>query len=380
MAHRTWHDALDALAPQLLGSDDRTGTALVEQIQWLSHSYTRERGDLRRQERALAARLRFFLPRDLPKIHGPLSELHRAGKLPSSRTWRLLDLGSGLGTTALGVASYARQHDLADRIELLAVEWDRDALAVARELFERTHGELGDLCVPIDAKVQANDLSALTPYDLPGPFDLITLGLSLNELFNDGGTVRSRARFLERLRERLADDGSVVVIEPALREVSRTLQQTRTLLEERDLPVFSPCTHGGACPLLVRDRDWCHQESPEALPAPQAALAKAAGLRWERLTWAQLILRRDTERIDEGAYRIVGGPIASKGRTEWHACGPTGLHRLAHLDRHRQPDDAFSTLRRGDRITLDPLPAPDKQVRTDRSVVTVVDAERAEHG
>ena len=60
-----WMDAVDTVAREVL-RQDRTGDALAEAVAELSRVYTRDRRRLRDQEAALAARLRFFLPRDLP--------------------------------------------------------------------------------------------------------------------------------------------------------------------------------------------------------------------------------------------------------------------------------------------------------------------------
>ena len=87
---------------------DEWNAALIEEIRRLSLRYTRRGGDLRLQSSELAARLRFFLPRDLPKIGGPLAELGAAGLLPPGPVWRVLDLGAGLGATSLGVSAFAR--------------------------------------------------------------------------------------------------------------------------------------------------------------------------------------------------------------------------------------------------------------------------------
>ena len=125
--------------------------------------------------------------------------------------------------------------------------------------------------------------------------------------------------------------------------------------------VFAPCLRDGPCPLLRRERDWCHDQLPFALPDALAAVASEAGLRWERLTYAYLTLRNDERRLrdladgDPRAFRVVGGPVDSKGKTEWSLCGAPGLVGLRRLERERGPatetldDAARGTLLRLDR-------------------------------
>jgi hypothetical protein len=67
---------------------------------------------------------------------------------------------------------------------------------------------------------------------------------------------------------------------------------------------------------------------------------------------------------------VVGGPIATKGRVEWHLCGPGGASRLARLDRHRGAGDPLDGLARGDTVHVDPPPAAGATVRADRAAIS----------
>ena len=70
-----WLAAFDAVARRVLGPHDRTGLPLATEVRALSELYTRDRAAIRASAGARASRLRFFLPRDLPKIEGPLTTL-----------------------------------------------------------------------------------------------------------------------------------------------------------------------------------------------------------------------------------------------------------------------------------------------------------------
>ena len=333
-----WVALIERLAPHLLGPGDRTGEALAAEVRRVSELYTRERRAIDAAATAHAARLRFFLPRDLAKVLGPLEELGEA--LPEGPTWRVIDVGAGLGTTSLGVAAAAKARG-AERVEVVALERDAAALDVFAAL-ARGAEEAG-LAAPIALDARPADLGDGLPGDL-GEADLVVMGLALNELDRDlaeEARLDAHEALLGRLLDRLAPGGALVVLEPALRETSRHLQRLRARLEPR---VFAPCLRGGECPLLRRERDWCHAAAPVELPPALAKIARAAGLRGERLTYAYLTLRRDGRRLagygDPSALRIVGGPIESKGKTEWDACGPAGLVRLRRLDRERGVHDA----------------------------------------
>jgi len=133
----------------------------------------------------------------------------------------------------------------------------------------------------------------------------------------------------------------VILIEPALRKTSRELLAVRDqLLALSDLAIVAPCFWTGACPALVRDRDWCH----DAVTATD-----------RRIDYSYLVLRDRWKPIPgQLRYRVVSDPMPEKGRLKLYACGPTGRDPYVRLDRNESPANAaFAQLQRGDvaRIT-----------------------------
>ncbi len=364
---------IDAVAKRELGSRDRVNQALADDVAALSQLYTRARDQLHEQAHPLAARLRFFLPRDMPKVQGALRELDHAGCLPQSSTWKVLDLGAGLGTTTLGIADFAHGRGI-DTLEVTAVERDAASLRLFRALAEECRHNPNRPDVPsIELDARTGDLRDLPNRSVSGPWDLIVVGLALNELWRDASDcIARRAAWLKRLRSTLTDNGSLIVIEPALRDVSRNLHRVCAHLESHNIPAFSPSTHTLPCPLLRRERDWCHEQDSSSLPDELIPVAKAAGLRFERLTWSALVLRRDGRRLSDGGWRVVGGPLKSKGRCEWHACGVAGHVRVARLDRHKSKPDAFDDVGRGSVLGLPNDVKDGSTNRTDKVPVDVL--------
>lgn len=368
-----WLDAIDDVARRTLGPDDRTGDALTEEIRALSALYTRDRGAIEGARAKHAARLRFFLPRDLPKLEGPLVELSARGLLPRSRTLRVVDLGAGYGTSSLGLARAAKRLGLADTLRVHAVDSDPRALDAfaAMAAHTRAGGLLADEAAPIELERTVGSIAVSDPSVLSRGADLALAGLVLNELFphaqrgdaegplaleDDDARLERLERWLLAVTKTLAPGGCLVVIEPALREPSRVLQRLRDRLVERAIDVPFPCTHRAPCPLLTRERDWCHAELPLALPEPLAAHARAAGLRHEGLSYATLVVRNaepPTARpAVDGTKRaaIVGGPMATKGKTELHLCHEGGLTRVDWMRRDGSPPPE---LHRGAQVKLD---------------------------
>lgn len=350
---------------------------------------------------AMQARLRFFLVRDSAKVVRPLDELHARGWSPPS-TCHVLDLGAGLGTTSLGLAGWYADRVTPERganptLHVHAVERDRACVKVAQRLL--AHNEAMVEAAPStgahtpnaateDERVQGARTFArirltTTTGDLrrlhsDERYDLILLGLVVNEL---APSPEARADVLRSLIGRLRPGGAMIIVEPALRETSRALHALRDQLADGgDAQILAPCLHAEPCPMLQTKRDWCHVDRPVPLPDTQAKIARASGLRFERLTYAYLVLGRSQDdwsswgavpSPDEpdvadvagatGAtagrrrrLRVVSQVLKSKGKCEWFGCDAAGRVRVTRLDRHESGlNGAFDEVQRGDMAILD---------------------------
>jgi SAM-dependent methyltransferase len=292
----------------------------------------------------LAARTLFWFPRDVLKVARAVGELAWADALPN-RPLRVLDLGAGVGATSLGAL---RALPASARVaSVTAVDHDPAALAILRRVADGARGA-GLLPASTPAVSTAVvDLAAPGWGDALGLHDLVLAGLTAVEFTRAYGDEVARgaavAAFLREALRRVADDGALVVIEPGSRAESRALHVARSILLAEGATVFAPCLHAAECPMLRRPRDWCHEDLADvALPPWLQGVAKAAGLRWEGLTWSYLVLRRDGRTL-RGAMpaatpmRMVSLPAVTKGKTEAWWCGPlTGARgdlRVVELDR-----------------------------------------------
>lgn len=292
----------------------------------------------------LAARTLFWFPRDVLKVARAVGELAWAGALPD-RPLRVLDLGAGVGATSLGAL---RALPPGARVaSVTAVDHDPAALAILRRVADGARGA-GLLPASTPAvSTAAVDLAAPGWGDALGVHDLVLAGLTAVEFTRAHGDEVARgaavAAFLREALRRVADDGALVVIEPGSRAESRALHVARSILLAEGATVFAPCLHAAECPMLRDARDWCHEDLADvALPPWLQGVAKAAGLRWEGLTWSYLVLRRDGRTL-RGAMpaaapmRMVSLPTVTKGKTEAWWCGPlTGARgdlRVVELDR-----------------------------------------------
>ncbi len=361
-----WPRVASEVADRVYG---KLARPLWELVAIVSDAYNRERDTLlgvsTTSTDGLQARLRFYLPRDAAKVLSPLGELARAGRLPTRR-WRVLDLGAGLGSTTIGAARVAHLLGVPG-LDVLAIDQDARALdgfaALAKE-----HEALE--VAPIRLQARALDAASLE-LDRQGPFDLVLAGLMLNEMPLD-----ARLRLLSRVRPALAQDGAFVILEPALREITRDLHRLRDAIDAGDAEdwnVFAPCLRRGPCPMLLTERDWCHEDEPFVLPASLVKVARDASLRYERLTYAYLTLRRDgrtlREHVGQDTRRVVSMPLVSKGKRELFVCDDTGRTLLRRLDRDASDANAaFGDSHRGDVLRVS---SAQTRVRENDEVVRV---------
>ena len=298
----------------------------------------------------LGAYLLFYWPVSYAQARSTLSEL-------TSRPRAVLDLGSGPGPLAFAALD-------AGATSVVAADRSKPALDLARALAT----EAGE-------GLATREWSPEKPIP-DGKFDLITMGHVVNELYN--GQILPRAALLEKILERVNANGSLVVLEPALRETSRALLQVRDVLVEKGYAIRAPCLWRGACPALVKESDWCHAERSWRMPKLVEELARAAGLHKESLKMSYLIVAPKGEAwpaVPEGQlFRIVSEPLPGKGRSRMMGCGPEGRVGLAMQDKHEtEKNRLFLKATRGDvlRVTATEERG-DGRALTDQSIVEII--------
>jgi ribosomal protein RSM22 (predicted rRNA methylase) len=366
-----WRAAIDSIARAHRWPTSGEPAQLGALVRALSDAYNAPSVPLGRavasSGAALAARLGFSFARDVPKAAAAVRELVASGELGAkAEPIRTLDLGSGLGATTWGVA---RALSAAGLHSALRVTWsDEDTLAldVAGQLARARGNREGDVTLEIHSERRRVSPEVAGQ----GPWDLILLGQVLSEL-DPGLEAEEREQrhtaLLGSLVAKLAPGGALVVVEPALCERTRHLHAVRdAALLAHTASVFAPCLHSSPCPALKIPGEWCHEDVAVDLPPWLEPVARAAGLRWQGLTFSYLVLRRPGERTlarllgeARGARgRVISGPLVSKGKRELFVCGEEAERvRVSRLDRDSdEKNEAWSSLARGDLIAIDPPP------------------------
>jgi SAM-dependent methyltransferase len=303
----------------------------------------------------LGAYLLFYWPISYAQARQVLGELPRMGR-------SALDLGSGPGPLAFAALDAGVR-------EVTAADRSRDALQLAMKLAMEGEEALATRVWDPTRKDRLPE----------GKFDLISAGHLLNELFGQGpAALERREALLIEVLAALKPQGTLLLIEPALRDTSRSLLALRDRLVARGFAVRAPCLYRGPCPALERAGDWCHAERSWRMPAQVEAIARAAGLHKEALKMSYLALAPANEAWSEPpsgrVFRIVSEPLEGKGRQRYMGCGPEGRLGLALQEKHRTDSNgAFFSLQRGDVVAITETEARgDGLILNERSEVRLI--------
>ena len=332
------------------------GDALAQAVVNLSRLFTTSRPSLPARYLDVPAHatayLSYFLPVNLSKIQVLLDELpNDSSHETPDRPMAVLDLGCGPGTGSLALLDWLwhRSPDRAKSVSVLAADSSHASLQDAKRLWEAYCNEVG---IPnAGLRCVEGNLEHTLKGDLGkqivrgGPYDLMIMANCLNELFPTAGDPPvERAAVVAQLLPFLAPHGTIMIVEPALRQTARALHQMRNhLLKQGLCTVYSPCLHEGACPALDHPDDWCHEERPWQTPPAIAALDQEVGFIKDALKFSYLLLRTDGRTIvsrSPQTFRVVSELRELKGEKRAWLCNETGRPEVGRLDRKASPHNA----------------------------------------
>lgn len=308
---------------------------------------------------ALAVYVRAFLPYEIEKISYPLdrARLELAG---TREVLRVADCGAGPGSASLGFLAWLSVRPVSVRVDIQIVDRSRAACALAGRLVRHLADMLG---LSVTLTVAQGFVPA-------GPVDLVLVQNALGEAARDAA---HGATMLRAMLERLAPGGRLVAIEPASRERSRFLLESRdALLASADCHVVAPCTRQEQCPALAQG-EWCSMELPLQIPRAARLGLREAVLPRLSSKLSYLVLAAGSAGADEPLERVVSAPLKGRGYREAYLCGRRGRVLTRLLKRNSAPGNrAWRRLRRGDLVRLHP-PAEETTGRRDLAASDRVD-------
>jgi ribosomal protein RSM22 (predicted rRNA methylase) len=344
----------------LLARAGQADAAVIDGVRALSELFTVGRHRLGVDYLSISslrrAYLLYFAPVNLAKALSVLAEMP---PLPP-RPLRILDLGSGPGVGALALLQSFSSEEAQGRsgTEVLIVDRNRAALDDGEAVWKTLPATVPLSEIRLHPMLLDLERTGTHAPWMHQTFDLILLINSLNELYRSArDPIARRTRLLQQLLASLAPDGTLVVIEPALRETSRALHEVRDrIMSQGSANVYSPCLHDLACPALVHRGDWCHEERPWHAPAIIEQIDRAVGFIKDALKFSYVVLRKDGRTIVDrtpGDYRVVSERLMMKGEQRVWLCNETGRQLVGRLNKERSDlNAAFDQYQRGAIVRL----------------------------
>jgi ribosomal protein RSM22 (predicted rRNA methylase) len=335
-------NALDALVP----AAEYLSKRFMRQEDSIVPNYFSE-ADLRR------AYLVYFFSTNVLKIAPVLDELERTKRFAASTSMRVLDVGTGVGTAIIGMWMWMQLRGHTSALDVLATDLSPQVCAEAERTIAAFRPHIPSPLLKIATRAAA--FETLTKDKALGRFDLI---LSQNVLVESPHV----EPLIALAHNALADNGALVLVEPASRHGSRTLLTFRDALVDAGFTIYAPCVRQADCPALKSPGDWCHAMSRWERPGFINVLDGKLGNLRLSLKYSYLVALKQPLNIAqtfpeakrEQLVRVVSERMDEKGRRRAYICGANGRALVEKQKRDtREGNEAFDDAQRYDLIELD---------------------------
>lgn len=147
---------------------------------------------------------------------------------------KILDIGTGIGTIPLAVTDFYKK--LGEyKADIYTIELYDENIEVFNSIVPSYASDLVTIHEPIKANIHNTNFT-----HLPKNIDLIIFSNVLNEMnYLD---LESKSEIVEKFVQFLANDGSIIIIEPADKVNSIDMRRLSILLKKRGLNIYSPCS------------------------------------------------------------------------------------------------------------------------------------------
>ncbi|MCB1102026.1 MAG: hypothetical protein KDL10_06665 [Kiritimatiellae bacterium] len=307
-------------------------------------------------QRMLLAYGLFFFPQTYIRTAFTLREwITRFAPLADTdRPVRVLDAGAGTGASTFALRDELLRSLGPDRkLRIHAIDQSTKSLRLLSAIHDETRPPGA---TSLRLTTQGLELPHLRRVS-DTPWDLILASYALNELCEERGD-DYLATWVHLAMKCLAEEGTLILMEPATQTASLRLQRLRDQLAATDsgVSILAPCLHQKACPLLpLSEKLWCHEVRTWRPPESMYWLNQQLHRDIRVVKWSFLILRKTQAPVPAPAsanrLRMVSPWVEQKGRRLLVGCGADGalLHQEL-LTRHLTADhkQAMKGQERGD--------------------------------
>jgi SAM-dependent methyltransferase len=167
----------------------------------------------------------------------------------------ILDVGTGPGVVPLAIADFYSRLDNA-RAAVWSLERSEEHIEAFINLRNAVVPKGGRVSIKPPVKT---DVTRIESTALPKKFDLIIFSNVLNELDDSAHDVR--IDIVMQFAERLAPDGTILIVEPADEENATRMRALTIALLKKGLSMFGPCSFiwGSTC---TAPRCWSFETAP----------------------------------------------------------------------------------------------------------------------
>jgi SAM-dependent methyltransferase len=223
-----------------------------------------------------------------------INELATGGLLKDRM--KVLDAGTGPGTVPLALIDFYRRIGRGEAVIRSLEKYDENIEAFNALVPAYAEGTGVKAERPLKA-----DLQHLKADDIPDNIDLMFFSNVLNEL---SGSIERKAEIVRAMADRLAKDGSIVIVEPADKANSTEMRKLILTLMNKGLGVYSPCSFIW-CVRCHPESCWTFQEKEDIRPTRlMEKVAEEERFRFMNtdIKYSYAVLRHD--KLSREKYRV----------------------------------------------------------------------------
>ena len=299
----------------------------------------------------------FFFPRTWQAMALAVSEasVFRGWEKPRKGPIRILDIGSGLGASGLSTIHQLKSLEIDNPITLDA--WDYSGKSL--NLLKNIHRECNHLWDNSRVNTRRIDLRNDLLFDKKQRFDLIILGYSMNEIF-ENFEQSERLEWIRQFSHKLSQNGFIIMVEPAQKETCDTLQSISSLLSEQgDLHIQAPYFNGKPCPFLnAKNHFYSHEVRKIRSSNRIEKINGPLRLETHQVKFGLSILSRQKPMVypkNSSYCRMVSPMRKKKGTLSFIGIGGDGLEYMYEIQRRNlltTEVKALTKLERGDILKI----------------------------
>jgi len=265
-------------------------------------------------------------------------------------TIRILDIGCGEGAGMFGLY-YGLKNS--KKFVLTGIDTSTQMLKKCKNM---THSlKNRDACIRV--KLRRQDVSHGLLKKKINKYNIVIFANVLAEIFT-GDNIP--VKFIERILKSTDDDGVIIIIEPATKNLSRRLMDLRNeIIQKHKGYILLPCLHKNECPLyeIRKQKEWCHQSISWHSPVYMKIINQGLNREIDYLKFSYLVIsKKDHRKRYDGCYSVISPLFREKGRKRCFLCTPAGRIELVRLNKLKtQANREFDRISKGDIISFENL-------------------------